>query len=78
MADILAAHLLAQKLDAVPTPSATAMRMLELAMDPEATPAQFAGVITSDPGLALQALRESNSPERRDVPSQELERAVMA
>ena len=78
MADILLAHMMAQKLDALPTPTGTAVRMLELAVDAEATPAQFAGVVTTDPGLALQVLRDSNSPERRDVPAGELERAILA
>ena len=77
MADILQAHMMAQKLDAIPTPTGTATRMLELAMDAEGTLAQFVGVITTDPGLALQVLRDSNSPERRDVPAQELERAIL-
>ena len=66
--DDMQAHLLVQKLDAIPTPTTTATRMLELALDVEATAAQYATVIATDPGLALQVLRDSNSPERRELP----------
>jgi len=78
LTDTLRAHLLVQKLNAIPTPTATAMRMLELAVDPEATAAQYAAVVTTDPGLALQVLRDSNSPERREVSGCELEPALLA
>ena len=78
MADILQAHLQVQKLNAIPTPTATAMRMLELAVDPEVTAAQYAAVVCTDPGLALQVLRDSNAPERREVRGCELESVLLA
>ena len=74
----LNAYRMAQELDAIPTPANTAAKMRELAMDPESTPRQFIDVISTDPGLALQLLRNSNAPERRNVPGLEVGGAVNA
>ena len=76
MADTLQAHLLVQKLTAISTPTTTAVRMLELATDPESTAGEYAAVVCADPGLALQVLRDANSPERRELPACNIEGAV--
>ena len=54
MSGQLKAFMVAQELDAIPTPVGVAARMLELAMDRESTPQQYAEVIAADPGLAAR------------------------
>jgi diguanylate cyclase (GGDEF)-like protein len=78
MSSELKALAMAQELDAIPTPTPTAARMLELAMDRESTPRQFIEVISTDPALALQLLRNATAPERKDVPGLEVSGAVDA
>ena len=78
MSSELKALALAQELGAIPTPTPAAARMLELAMDRESTPRQFTEVISTDPGLALQLLRNASAPERKEVPGLEVSGAVDA
>jgi diguanylate cyclase (GGDEF)-like protein len=67
-----------QELDAIPTPTTTAARMLELGMDRGSTKQQYIEVLSADPALTLQLLRNANSPDRKDVPGIEVGGAIEA
>jgi hypothetical protein len=62
MANVLQAHLLVQQLDAIPTPSPTATRMLELALDPEMTAvALLASAVVAVVWLRLTAIEKARA-----------------
>lgn len=46
----------------LPTPSGTAVRIIELARDPELDIGRIAGVLAQDPALTAKVLRVANSP----------------
>ncbi len=78
MASSLRAHQMVQNLVAIPAPTVNATRMLELGMDPASTKQQYAEVMSTDPGLALELLRNVGAGEREGVPGLDIEGAVEA
>lgn len=78
MAEILTPQEAVLLIDAIPTPGATAARLLELAQDPESTTDAFVELFESDPGVAAQLMRGANDPQRHHTSVLDVREAVEA